>query len=339
MKQDKDEIFDTAHARDRLEVVTDRLSDLYEQGLELLPLLALAVVVVVLFWLLSRVVTSRTLLFRWIDNPFARDLVRQLVRVGVVAIGGLIGLELLDATSLVGAALGAAGVVGLALGFALKDVIQNYVAGLLLSLRQPFGPNDHVVIDGNEGKVTRLTPRATVLLTLDGNHLRLPNALVFTAVILNYTHNPRRRFDFSVGVGVNEDLVRAQTLGVGILEGMQSVMDDPNPFANIMELGDSTVNLHFFAWVDQREHDFLKAQGAAIRLIKTAFDDAEIDMPMPTYRVITAAADAPAPSRSAAEDEAARQEGDTSIDPHLDDQVRAERSDSPDLLRANGEQE
>ena len=67
--------------------------------------------------------------------------------------------------------------------------------------RQPFRANDHVVIDSFEGRVIRLTSRATVLMTPDGNHLRLPNAMVFRSVILNYTRNPSRRFEFDVGIG------------------------------------------------------------------------------------------------------------------------------------------
>src|SRR3546814_6600583 len=64
---------------------------------------------------------------------------------------------------------------------------------LMLSLRQPFRANDHVVIEGHEGRVVRLTSRATILMTLEGNHLRIPNSTVFKAVILNYTRNPERR--------------------------------------------------------------------------------------------------------------------------------------------------
>jgi len=71
---------------------------------------------------------------------------------------------------------------------------------------------DHIVIDGNEGVLISLTSRATTLMTLDGNHLRLPNALVFRSVILNYTRNPRRRFSFDVGIGEADDLLDPQAL-------------------------------------------------------------------------------------------------------------------------------
>ena len=179
-----------------------------------LPLLALALVAVWVCWMLGGWFSRRTFLDRVSQrNPFMGDLARTTVRWGVTLLGVLVALEILNATALVGAMLGTAGVLGVAIGFAFKDTLENYLAGILMSLRQPFSPHDHVVIDGNEGVVVSMTSRATILMTLDGNHLRLPNALVFRSVTLNYTRNPSRRFEFDVGIGVGEDLVTAQHIG------------------------------------------------------------------------------------------------------------------------------
>jgi small conductance mechanosensitive channel len=176
----------------------------------------------------------------------------------VFGLGILMALEIMQATALVGAVLGTTGVLGVALGFAFKGILENYLAGILMSVRQPFSPRDHVVINGNEGIVVALTSRATVLMTLDGNHLRIPNALVFGSVTLNYTRNPSRRFDFEIGVGVNEDLIRAQSLGIDELMQIEGVMANPPPRALITALGDSNVQLSFLGWVDQRAHEFLQ---------------------------------------------------------------------------------
>ena len=177
------------------------------------------------------------------------------------------------------------GVLGVALGFAFKDILENYLAGILLSVRQPFAPRDHVVIDGNEGIVMALTSRATILMTLDGNHLRLPNALVFRGVMLNYTRNPRRRFEFDVGMGVNEDLVKAQRIGVAKLQSLEGVLDTPPARAFIDALGDSNVVIRFHAWVDQRSHDFIQVKSESIRRVKLVLEEAGMDMPEPIYRV------------------------------------------------------
>ena len=101
--------------------------------------------------------------------------------------GVLLALDILDLTALVGAVLGTVGVVGLAIGFAFKDIVENYLAGLLLSIRRPFALNDLVLIESHEGRVVRLTPSELILMTLEGNHVRIPNATVFKSFIYNFS--------------------------------------------------------------------------------------------------------------------------------------------------------
>src|SRR3546814_11078598 len=107
------------------------------------------------------------------DLTFLAELLATLVRFVFVVLGIVAGLEVLGATALLGALLGGAGVIGIAIGFAIRDTVDNYVSSLMLSLRQPFRANDHVVIEGQEGRVVRLTSRSTILMTLACNHLRL----------------------------------------------------------------------------------------------------------------------------------------------------------------------
>ncbi len=251
-----------------------------------LPLLVVAGLVVwVFWWLAGRVAESELIRRRFTRNSFLRDLARQVVRVVVVVIGVLLALEILDASTLVGSLLGAAGVVGLAVGFALRDTVENYIASLLLSLRQPFARDDLVVIEGCEGRVIRLNARATILLTLDGNHLRIPNAKVYKSVILNYTRNPKRRFNFDIGVDTDQNLAEAQQVAATTLAQMAGVLADPPPYCTVEALGESNVVLRVFGWVDQTEAEFTKVRSEAIRLVKGAFDRAKIVMPEPIYNV------------------------------------------------------
>lgn len=317
---------------ERVDVLSERLTELGDRALELLPLLGLALLIVVVFWVVASLLTRGDWLFRWIDNRFVRDLARHFTRIVVMGAGVLVALELLDATALVGAALGAAGVVGIAVGFAFRDIIENYLAGLLLSMRQPFGPNDYISIDGDAGRVVRLTSRATVLLTLEGNHLRIPNAKVFKAVLVNYTRNPRRQLNFEVEIGVNEDVVAAQELGSKTLSNMDAVLDEPAPYGLVERLGASSVPIRFFAWVDQSKTDFFKAKSEAIRLVKAAFDEAHVEMPEPIYRVYLKEP-VPASEPTPATPEVRIEEGDTAADSRMDMQVEQERAaEGPDLL-------
>ncbi len=314
-----------------IDAALQRLVDEAYRLLAALPLLALSLLLIWLGWAMGGWL-SRRAFFDRIDNrnPFLRDLARTTARWAVCGTSILVALQILDATALVGAVLGTAGVLGVALGFAFKDTLENYLAGILMSLRQPFAPRDHVVIDGNEGLVMSMTSRATILMTLDGNHLRLPNALVFRSVTLNYTRNPSRRFNFDIGIGVNEDLVMAQQIGVEELGRLDGVIPKPPPRAYIAALGDSNVQLRFQGWVDQRTHDFLMVKSEAIRTVKLALEGHGMDMPEPIYRVqITERAATPPPAaarRLATSGEA--------IDTRAIDDVQQQMDEEPRLASA-----
>ena len=218
-------------------------------------------------------------------NPFLGRLLSQTVRVFAFAIAVFVALGMLGATALLGALAGVAGIVGLALGFAVRDTIENYIASILLSVRQPFRAQDHVVINDREGIVVRLTSRATVLMTLDGNHLRIPNADVFKGIILNYTRNPERRFAFELGVDAEDDPVAAMETGLKAISKLDFVLDDPAPNAVIVKVGDSSIILSFTGWVDQTNADFLKARSLAIRAAKTVIEEQGFTLPEPIYRL------------------------------------------------------
>ena len=218
-------------------------------------------------------------------NPFLQNLLRQAGGVGAGLLGVVLALELLDATALVGAVLGAAGVVGIAVGFAFRNIAENYLAGIILSIRQPFSPDDQILVEGQEGKVIRLTSRETLLMTLDGNHLRIPNATIFNSVVQNYTRNPLRRFRFDLSVGQSEALARVQSIGLSALQGLEGILDEPPPRVVITDVGDSWVMLRFSGWIDQRTVAFDKARSEAIRVTKEALDAERVAMPAPEYGI------------------------------------------------------
>lgn len=272
---------------ERLNPTWDRLRDFFLNALARGPLLIVALLIVGVAWLLGLWVrTWRLPSFVVARNPFLHGLAQRFLQAVVLMAGLVIALQLVNAVALFGALAGTAGLAGLTIGFAFKDIVENYLAGVLLSLRHPFATNDHVVLDGNEGKVVRLTWSDTILMTLDGNHLRIPNARIFASTVLNYTRNPKRRFSFDFGVGPDDDLVEARRIGIATLSGMMSVLEDPAPQALVLELGDSSVQMRYLAWVDQQEHSLGRARSEAIRLVKLALDDAGISLPSPEYRVV-----------------------------------------------------
>lgn len=251
-----------------------------------LPLLGVALLVALLVagsgYLIAR---QRWFWNRVSPNPFLAELLAGAIRFLAIIAALIIALQILDAVTLLGLVLGSAGIIGIALGFAVRDTVDNYVSSLMLSLRQPFRANDHVLIGDLEGRVIRLTSRATILMTLDGNHLRVPNATVFKANILNYTRNPQRRFDFDLGVDSADDPLGAMDVGLGAIRSLSFVLGEPRSFAVIHTVGDSSIVLRFFAWVDQRTTDFLKGRSLAIQAAKHALEDAGYELPEPIYRI------------------------------------------------------
>jgi small-conductance mechanosensitive channel len=177
-------------------------------------------------------------------------------------------------------------VLGIALGFAVRDTVDNYISSLMLSLRQPFAASDHVRIgDVGEGRVIRLTPRATVLMTLDGNQLRIPNATVFKSVILNFSRNPERRFQFDLGVDPADELETARALAESTVAGLPFVLAEPKAFAVLADMADSTAIVRVHGWIDQQETDFLRARSRALLATVKAFEDGGVALPDPGMRV------------------------------------------------------
>ncbi|MDX1539395.1 mechanosensitive ion channel family protein [Arsukibacterium sp.] len=320
--------------RSRLAPATEKFREMLGTTVQMLPLLLLAILAVLLFSLLGSWLSRRNSLLRKLGlSELATNLGMRFVRLTVTAIGILIALELLDATALVSAMLGVAGVIGIALGFAFRNIVENYLAGVLLSTRNPFAIGDFIQVDDMSGKVVRLTSRDTVLMTLDGNHLRIPNSQIITSPMTNFTRNPLRRFEFNVGVSVTLDLVRVRELAISTLNNMPGILTEPPPRVLVLELGDSAVSVRVLAWIDQRDTDFLKARSEAIRLVKTAFDQAGIEMPEPIYRlhmVDMAAQDADnsAPGRATAKPQAIQSDvatvdvsADTTIEQQLTDEL------------------
>lgn len=282
----ENEVTETTDVSDRLAPAVERLSDRATQALALAPLALVALLAFVLVVTIGFFLASRRQPFeRLAPNPFIADIYRQILRVLSVIVGVVLVLDLVGATALLGTVLGAAGIVGLAIGFAVRDTVENFIASILLSIRQPFRPNDFVSIEGELGHVIRLTSRATVLLSIDGNHVRIPNATVFKSTITNYTRNPERRFEFELGVDADADLAAALNTGLSTIEALPFVLEDPSAAGWVDSVGDSNVVLKFSAWIDQRETAYLRSRGEAIRLVKTALEGAGIGLPEPIYRL------------------------------------------------------
>ena len=133
--------------------------------------------------------------------------------------------------------VGGTGILGIVLGIAFRDISENFLASIFLSLQNPFQTGDLVDINGQKGFVQALTTRVTVLMTLDGNQIQIPNATVYKNNILNYTSNPNLRLDFTIGIGYADSITKAQELALKILGEHPAVLKDPEPWALVESIG------------------------------------------------------------------------------------------------------
>lgn len=310
-----------------------------ESFVRMLPLLGIAIGIAVVVGMLGYALARQKRLWeRVTPNPFLAGLVATAIRFIFVVAGIVLALDIVGATAMLGAVLGGAGVLGLAIGLAVRDSIDNYFSSLMLSVRQPFRANDNVRIDDFEGRVLRLTSRATLLLTPDGNHLRIPNATVFKAVITNFTTNAQRRFGFEYAIDHEADPCRAQAVGLEALKGLEWVLHEPKPVAEIADISGSVQVLRFFGWIDQTRADFGKGRTRAMEAVRKALREAGFVAESPEYRIhldheppkVTA----PSPPATAA---TPVQSDDVEPDHHMDRMVHAERqaaAEDNDLLDA-----
>lgn len=346
----RNNVAETTDVVERLNPAVQRFRDRFFQFLAFLPLISIAIVAFGLItWAGFALARRKQPWDRIAPNAFIADIYRQILRIAFVVGGLVMALDILGATALLSTILGAAGIVGLAIGFAVRDTVENFIASVLLSVRQPFRPNDTVEIEGDCGKVIRLTSRATILLSFDGNHIRIPNATVFKSRIVNYSRNDERRFLVDLGVAYDTDLAAAQALALETVQGLPFVLSQPAPSVWIEELGESAVIVRVAGWIAQHETSILLARSEAFRLCLAAFDKAGIFMPEPTFRVIgeglggaekprapdiTAAA-APAPAEMEAGEVAATAEAELE---RIVDAERQQLSDGDLLNRAAPEE-
>jgi small-conductance mechanosensitive channel len=337
----------------RLAPVWARMVSRMQQTVAFLPLIGVALIAcAAVVWIGFVIAGRREPWERLAPNAFIADIFRTMIKLTALVAGLVVALDIMGATALLSTILGAAGIIGLAIGFAVRDTVENFIASILLSIRQPFRPNDAIEIGGDEGKVIRLTSRATILLSWDGNHIRIPNSTVFKSRIVNYSRNPERRFKFEIGVGYGTDLAAAKALAEQTVAALPFVLAVPAPNSWTTELGGSDIGMMVVGWIDQRQTDLAAARSEAMRQVLIAFDKVDIEMPEPTYRLLVkdaagvpipplqAAPVAPKRTAAAAPTEAV-QDVQATAEHELEQMVNDEReaTDVADLLKHNAPKE
>jgi small conductance mechanosensitive channel len=263
----------------------DRFQELLEKFLLFIPNLIVALVVFILALLLSSLIARwvRRVVKERIEDAETRCLLSRLARWSVVILGILVALEQVD-FDVTGFVAGL-GIAGFTIGFALQDIARNFVAGILLLVRQPFRVGDAVEVGDYAGTVLEITTRDTVLKTWDGEMVIVPNMNVFTNAIKNYSQLPLRRRTVNIGLGYDEGVDRAMQVFLEAMRGVEGVQDDPAPEVLTEELGDSALMLAARFWVNQETHGLFTVHSKVVQAIKEAAEREGIDLPYPIQTV------------------------------------------------------
>jgi len=252
----------------------------------LLPNLAVAVAVLIGFWLLAKL--ARGLLHRLLNRISHSEQVNrvlcQALFLALVAAGLFIALGILGLQKTVASLLAGAGIVGLALGFAFQDIAANFMAGIFLSIEHPFRAGHLIASKDIQGVVRRIHLRWTEIRTPQGQLVLVPNKQVFENPITNFSATGQRRVDLKVGVSYGDDLAAVKRVAVEALEQVSTRKPETDVELFFEEFGESSINLVARFWIDfhAKQSDYLQARSEAVERLKKAFDDNGITLPFPT---------------------------------------------------------
>lgn len=271
----------TSSVLDVKSLISNGFKDQWQRFLRSIPILILSGLILLVFWIISFLATtvSRTYLNSRELHPLLSRVISRGVAYFCILIGIYFILKILGLTAIALTVLGGTGVLGIILGIAFKNITENLLASVLLSIQNPFKNNDLIEVAGVTGYVQGLTIRATLLMTQDGQEVQIPNAVVYQSTIYNFTSNPNRRETFLIEIPSSDSISEAQELALSTLKNHAAILQVPEPLVLVDSLIAGNVVLCIYFWLDGSQYNWQKVKSSAIRLLKRAFQDAGIHIP------------------------------------------------------------
>src|SRR5689334_2727611 len=209
------------------------------------------------------------------------ELLARLTSAATIILGLLVAAVIIFPTFRPGDLIAGLGITSVAIGFAFKDVLQNFFAGILILWRRPFVVSDEIKLREFDGTVEDITTRSTRVKTYDGERAVLPNGDVYTSAILVRSAYESRRVRLTVGIGYKDSIESARQIIHDVLGKTKGVLGSPEPWVYVSELAPSSVNLTLYFWTGSRQANVLKLSDEVATAVKNALDQAHIDIPYP----------------------------------------------------------
>ena len=269
------------------------LADLLEGlGVPAAGSIASAVVFVVAFVLVYIIgkaivlpIVDRSLKSRDLDTHARRPL-KKVVSIGVVFVAISVAFGMAEYGNFLQSLATIAAAATLAIGFAMQDVIKNFVAGVFIYTDKPFRIGDWIEWDGNSGVVEDISLRVSRVRTFDNELLTVPNSNLTDGVIKNPVAKEQLRLKFMFGIGYDDDIDKATEIILEEARNHPEIMDDPEPSVRLVELGDSSVGLQSRIWIkDPNRADFVKTRAEYVKTVKERFDAEDINIPYPNRTI------------------------------------------------------
>jgi len=206
--------------------------------------------IILLGKLIQRLLSKR--LSRRMDDKLLADFIGKIIFAVFVVLGVVLFLQILGLGKAVGGLLAGAGVTAILLGFAFKDIGENFLAGIFLAFGRPFSTGDLIEVQSIKGLVKEMNLRNTHVRTYDGKDIYVPNALLFKEPLTNYTRDGLLRYNFTIGVDYEDDVTEAINCILQTLSKLTEIEKEEGlkPFVAIDQFATSTVNLSVFYWVN-----------------------------------------------------------------------------------------
>ncbi len=269
-------------------LITEQVQSLTESAIQHLPNFVAAIVLIIVTWLLSKL--TRRIATKVLPGKGARRsltlAIRKLITIGVWISGLALVTIVLFPSVKPSSLIAGLGLGSVAIGFAFKDIFENFFAGMLILFRQPFRINDHIEVDGIEGIVEDITVRDTLVRQTDGQPVIVPNSVLFKNPVTVRTDRDKRRVTVMCGVAYDEDVDSAREVIQQAVQKVDSVDTDKPVQVFAQAFGASSVDFEVTWWTGSQPVDVRKSRDAVVAQVKSALDEAGIEIPYP-YRTLT----------------------------------------------------
>lgn len=262
----------------------DYFNQLIDKMIAALPNLLTAILIFVVSLYVARLLSNmlkKVLKSRKAD-PEITQLLAQLTRWSIIVIGTITALQRFFDVS---AFLAGLGILGFTIGFALQNIMQNFVAGIILLIQQPFDVDDFIETDQFLGTVLAINLRTTELKTTDGRIVIIPNATILANPITNYTRAEFRRVELPVGVSYDSDPTVARQTVLEAIQNVPGFVGDPKPLVVFHTFASSSIDMSAYFWIDTSKTGTATAKDAALVFVKAALEKKSIAIPFPTTTV------------------------------------------------------